>query len=281
MDEQKFLRLMHGSRDMMKCLGSDTICILRELGNIGSQYLNTDLVEVRDSPIAGKGLFAKQPILPGMVVAMYPADVVYNNRTGFGTSLIGLDYNVKEYLVNLTDEFGISGNPGILHGAGLAHMANEHPSLFLEAIRSWKPTAASDGLRTAELIMDYCEDSCNNNNASLVFGSHYCYIRACTALAAGDEVCVQYGIPYWTGSHTEALVAEAKRGIQANPLLVDRFFRCKSVFGHKQQEPELEVQVDDRFLQYLNEKAKNMKRAQIELNVARALMERRETEDAK
>lgn len=167
-------------------------------------------VEVRDSPVEGKGVFAKRDIAVGDLITLYPCDflttVVSGDRTN-GSPIIceyvaaphlsiemvdkarnpAFTTKINEYTFNITDKLSAIGHPDMIgDSAYLGHMCNDG--------------GYSSDIKT---LSEYITRAIEKGNAIIepLWGGLHLAVLAAKPIKAGDEVLIAYGPEYWMGRY--------------------------------------------------------------------------------
>lgn len=186
MDEQQFVenyKLFHIINTMMprpepiEMAFTETVKFMPSLKNI---------VEVKDSSIQGKGVFALQDILPGQIATVYPCHGFYHR----GVCQFK-DY--KMFFKNMETSF--YGNPCILDDGLLGHMVNDSARNVGNLSQLSK-----DNIKNC---IEYLIESTQYSNCALVPGDHFVYVKATKPIAAGEELLCSYGPVYWCNNLNE------------------------------------------------------------------------------
>ena len=223
--------------------GKDDVCItvigesLRQMLAV-EDFLNEqvpDLVEVKQSTIpgAGMGLFAKETIEAGTVVAFYPAHILGIN-IGETTRRITLDSSGKVMELPAGEEDASYGHDYIQYIIGNRPILSNDvskdlgaDSIFLDvdlkrpSIPLWNSHRINDGAivlsNTENGILKYYRDSrIAKNCVNIPFGpSPLLAAITCKTLSRGEELFTTYGCSYWleslltqTGETDEAYITD-------------------------------------------------------------------------
>lgn len=204
MDEQKFVDLM----EMTKLLTTinrprGEVDIALSYYNIISHvgpppFLPKNLLEVKNSDIHGKGVFAKNNIDANQVVSLYPCHGLIKenfkyyceekNSGEYGDLLFDLNH-YKILLNRKGDRVFIYGNPYIQDEGSVGHLIND----------SYKNVSELKKLNkhTMKLSLKYMLDSVKSNNCTLVQSNDYVYVKTTKYINKGDELLTNYGFHYW------------------------------------------------------------------------------------
>lgn len=152
-----------------------------------------DIVEVRDSGVHGRGVFAKCDIPPRTVITCYPADVLLKKIPGPGNKCSvtpkteSADWANKNqqlmfrYMLQINSILSIIGNPEIAVPGYMGHMVNDG--------------ASCSG---PEKEYTYLLASTASSNAMLSMIDDICpVIVSFKPIRAGTEVLVSYGVEHW------------------------------------------------------------------------------------
>jgi hypothetical protein len=198
MDEQKFVDFMETIKTLMAIRPRGEVDIALSYYNAGPPpFLPENLLEVKNSDIHGKGVFAKNNIDANQVVSLYPChgiikkNVKYyceeKNSGEYGDLL----FNSRDYMIPLkrTDRVFIYGNPYIQDEGSLGHLIND----------SYKNVSDLKHLNkhNMKLSLKYMLDSVKSNNCTLVQSNDYVYVKTTKYINKGEELLTNYGFPYW------------------------------------------------------------------------------------
>lgn len=166
-------------------------------------------VEVRASPIHGRGVFAKQKINKGELITIYPAHYVSVRPGGhdnpgslgcIGSSLVErkglvLTETIRSfYAFDVTEHYVIYGHPDLIDNpAFLGHMINDGAK--------GHSTKATHNQK--ELLVYTKVSLALSNSKFQVVGGLCVVIVATKEIQIGDEVLVTYGYSYWTSVNTK------------------------------------------------------------------------------
>lgn len=203
MDEQKFVDFM----EMTKILtttnrprGEVDIALshYNAISHIGPPpLLPKNLLEVKNSDIHGKGVFAKNNIDANQVVSLYPCHGLIKenvkhyyeekNSGEYGDLL----FDSSHYMISLKriDPVFVYGNPYIQDEGSVGHLIND----------SYKNVSELKHLNrhTMKLSLKYMLDSVKSNNCTLVQSNDYVYVKTTKYINKGEELLTHYGFPYW------------------------------------------------------------------------------------
>lgn len=178
-------------------------------------------VDLRDSPLHGKGLFATHDIKKGQVVTKYPADVVLKQVSPekklawAGPSSSDFDFDVEVYMQNLMSgagintEYSIAGDPRAPFRPDAAgHFIND-PYPDVERLERLSKLDLSRKLSRASKVfgrawMDYHLRVKQLANCVFRVSEHFSYVVATRDIKAGEELLAPYGVPYWVHIRREA-----------------------------------------------------------------------------
>jgi hypothetical protein len=153
-----------------------------------------NLLEIKNSSIHGKGIFAKNNIHPNQVVSLYPCHGTINgelqyseikNRGDFGDIL----FNPNEYKIKLISNIFIYGNPYIQDEGLVGHLIND----------SYQNVYDFKNLNKHNMknCLKYMLDSIKSNNCALVQCENYVYVKTTKYINKGEELFTHYGFPFW------------------------------------------------------------------------------------
>lgn len=150
--------------------------------------LDSDRVEVRDSPIHGKGVFAKRRIQKFKIITfMMPNIIAYSkDNSNFSFKLTNYeDINPKDmFMVNNFNDHNITlltSTKNYDDSRFLCHMINDPK-------RSETTTPS-----------EYERDISDRANATMVFNKNKIFVYICSIhdIEVGDEILMPYGTDYW------------------------------------------------------------------------------------
>jgi len=150
-------------------------------------------VEIRESQVHGKGLFALRHISRGEILTFYPAHgfgmcgnrLFRNDNDDFMNSPAANDYKK-----DVTLEFSIFGNPEVQEENLLGHIINDSNMLTIS-------DTSEIGIRNS--IYKYNILSNRDSNCILLPNTenYYAYVVSTTEISANSEIFAYYGEEYW------------------------------------------------------------------------------------
>jgi hypothetical protein len=162
-----------------------------------------DKVEVRESPIHGRGVFAKKKVSKGELITVYPAHYVsvhpegHSNPGAFGlmgsalaerSGSILTEIMRRSYSFDVTDHYVIYGHPDLIDDpVFLGHMIND-------GAKGHSTKTNYDQKDSS--VYDKVSLALSNAEFELLGGLCVCVV-ATKEINIGDEVLVTYGYPYW------------------------------------------------------------------------------------
>jgi len=166
-----------------------------------------DKIEIRDSKIHGKGLFAKEDIKKNSIITCYPIHALVlkskkKQRTVFKNESekfeINFNYalNVKKNVKYKGKKYHVIaiGNPKKINKTiFLGHMINDSSSFKIE-----NENITLNELKT--IIGKYCINSKNNCKIQCIFDSYFHCIVASKDIKRDEELFASYGFQYWSAS---------------------------------------------------------------------------------
>lgn len=151
-------------------------------------------VEVKESPIHGRGVFATRDIKRGEAVCLYPADYVMLNYNGEVYTTkdndmkdFDMDYAFSWYYKNQL--IHIIGNKTKYTPLLCGHLVND-ARLNMKELTYKK---GDEKMLLNELIKYGYADS----NVKLEKSKYVAYLRACKDIKKGEELLTSYGFSYW------------------------------------------------------------------------------------
>lgn len=151
-------------------------------------------VELKNSNIHGRGVFATKHIKSGEVITLYPGDLL-NNKISNNNKLesfcqAAVEYAgnnnllIQDYCFEINKTYRIYGCPNMVNDpAYLGHMCND----------------GADGSQLKNIYENISKERCNAEYKNI--------IDCCIAIIAindiniGDEILVTYGYDYWIERH--------------------------------------------------------------------------------
>jgi SET domain-containing protein len=160
-------------------------------------------VEVKKSPIHGKGVFAISKIMKGDVITRYPCDIILY-KTGElvmiqqQESTKSTHYNEMDYASVLRTEgdttIYCAGDPAIYSSIACGHMIND----VCVNISELEQLTLNDSAETlTQKTMEYIIRS-SSANSRIINNSFYAYVIALKDIEIGEEITTRYDITYWT-----------------------------------------------------------------------------------
>lgn len=214
MDEQQFIDAMFIITSSHKASGASSIELpMLITDNMTSFPFLQDALEVKDSSIHGKGVFAKKDIEANQVVCFYPSHGVIDGQQCYSTDensgsheqylFSPLDYKMK--LTRKSNEF-VFGNPFIQIDGSLGHLINDSYPNVLE-------------LKTLDfkILLKYMLHSVKSDNCAFVLCEDFVYVKSIQPIQQGDELLANYGHHYWSPEMNMTLF---------NALLCEHFSNC-------------------------------------------------------
>ena len=200
MDEQRFVDLMEmliiPIKIVRKPKPQDIPSIITEtLFQCGTLPDLKDLLEIKNSSIHGKGVFAKKNINPNQVVSLYPCHGIINGELKYCEEKNSGDYdllfNPNKYKIKLTggSDIFIYGNPYIQCECLVGHLIND----------SYKDVSDLENLNKHNIknCLKYMINSIKSDNCALVQCNEYVYVKTTKHINKGEELFTNYGYPFW------------------------------------------------------------------------------------
>ena len=210
MDEQEFVDLMEMSIITMKIARKlnpiDIPSILtKNLSQVGYPPYLKGLLEIKNSSIHGKGVFAKNNIHPNQIISLYPCHGIVKGEVQRCEEKNSGDYydllfNPNKYKIKLTGESDIFiyGNPYIQDDGSLGHLIND----------SYKDVSDLKNLNKHNIknCLKYMLNSIKSDNCALVQCNEYVYVKTTKYINKGEELFAPYGWQFWCeGSKTSEI----------------------------------------------------------------------------
>jgi SET domain-containing protein len=160
-------------------------------------------VEVKKSPIHGKGVFAIIKIMKGDVITRYPCDIILYKKGELvwkhqKKSTKSTHYNEMDYASVLRTEgdttIYCAGDPAIYSSIACGHMIND-VCLNISELEQLTPDDTAETLtqKTMENII-----RSSSANSQIINNKYYAYIIALKDIDIGEEITTSYDITYWT-----------------------------------------------------------------------------------
>lgn len=188
----------------------------------------TDHIEVKNSLIHGKGVFATNFIKKGSLITLYPPHIIgLTNESKMHTGCLLPDVTVEELpedykFTSPILKFTLYGIPSQYSNKRLmGHMLND---------------AASIGVKEkSQLFLNkftYIQDSLKNNCEFFIIDSYFVGIVSKRDILKGEELTVTYGDMYWFEKIFKLTSTERKNSFEK---LVALDFQKKYTTNNKQQ----------------------------------------------
>ena len=171
-----------------------------------------DNVEVRDSAVHGKGVFACDDIEKGKVVTYYPAhclmlnevktkdDKEYNSLFSHDNFELDDDYKIK-----VDSKYAIYGNKNnISNNLLLGHMINDSRNIVID-----EENNIEEELKTK--ITDYMRNSNNNCTKMMNERLGVCYIKTTKEVKKDEELFMSYQPSFWITKEQNEIFLELLR----------------------------------------------------------------------
>jgi hypothetical protein len=199
MDEQSFVDLMEMVIIPMKMARKpkpiDIPIIITEMLSGMTLPGLENLLEIKNSSIHGKGVFAKNDIHPNQVVSLYPCHGMIKGKIKYCEEKQSGDYddllfNPNNYKIKLkTSDISMYGNPYIQDEGLVGHLIND----------SYKDVSDLEKLNKHNIknCFKYMLNSIKCDNCNLVQGNDYVYVKTTKHINKGEELFTHYGYPFW------------------------------------------------------------------------------------
>ena len=219
MDEQSFVDQMEMVIMPMKAFRKpDEIDIPRiiteTLTRCGVHPSLENLLEIKNSSIHGKGVFAKENISPNQVVSIYPChgvingDIVYCTKENRGNYEL-MPFKPDEYKIKLSKkgDIFIYGNPHIQDEGLVGHLIND----------SCKDVCEFKNINKHNIkkCLMYMLNSIKSDNCTFVQCEDYVYVKTTKYINKGEELITSYGYSYWSELKSYELNLLMKEYIQS------------------------------------------------------------------
>ena len=200
MDEQSFVDLMEmliiPIKMVRKPNPNDISSIITEtILQCGTLPYLKNLLEIKNSSIHGKGVFAKNNINANQVVSLYPCHGIINGELKYCEEKNSGDYdllfNPNEYKIKLKrgSDIFIYGNPYVQDESLVGHLIND----------SYKDVSDFKNLNkhNIKICLKYMLNSIKSDNCTLVQCNDYVYVKTTKYINKGEELFTHYGYPFW------------------------------------------------------------------------------------
>jgi hypothetical protein len=213
MEEQSFVDLIYMSTQAIDALYTSTLSSIPQRKIMMNTHIQRcpppipkGLVEIKESIIHGKGVFAKQSIPANQVIGIYPCHAIYQKQNG---QIICSDLlkqiphlntsNITngQYHFNLDNNISIIGCPQMANDLFFGHMINDFISdpTFFENIQSDNIDSVN------KAICNYLLRHPQETNCIYVLGPNIVYIKTIKDITEGQELFIAYGPQYWCRYH--------------------------------------------------------------------------------
>lgn len=209
MEEQQFIAIMDSMVtiiNMSKKYESQEDMILHLINSLhtaetqtGSSFI-ARCIEVKNSTISGRGVFATNEIKKGTVVTLYPCDMIEKN----GTACIlpenkeqilkydkPGDATISNYKYNIDSNISIFGFPENLNLSQVGHIINDPYDNVSEL--SYLKNMNDLGSKSFKYLLK----NKVNSNCVIVNNKNYVYIKTTKDIKIGEELLASYGPCYW------------------------------------------------------------------------------------
>ena len=178
-----------------------------------------NFLEIKNSSIHGKGVFAKKSIEPNKVISLYPCHGIINGDIGYcekkntGNYQL-LSFKPDDYKIKLpkkeSDCIFIYGNPHIQDEGFVGHLINDSFKDVTELKKINK-----DNIK---IYLKYMLNSIKSDNCTFVQCEDYIYVKTIKYINKGDELCSSYGFHFWSEMKSDEL----------NLLLKEHMLSCSN-----------------------------------------------------
>ena len=172
----------------------DEIASLERLDGLS----DSNIFEVKDSPIHGKGLFALTNINEGTFISFYPCHAIVSGNRFHS---VDIPNNTRADNTEFISDYGLhigNGNfmlglPYIMTPFMKGHLIND----------GYKPAAQirdidfNDTLTLTDEFVEYTANSHKHNNSILIIKDRLAYVRANRYIKRGEEITLPYSFVYW------------------------------------------------------------------------------------
>lgn len=209
MEEQQFIAIMDSmvtiSNMSEKFESQEDIMLnlINSLNTVETQTGNSLIprcIEVKNSTISGRGVFATNEIKKGTVVTLYPCDMIEKN--GIAHILPKnkeqiLKYNkpgdttISDYKYNIDLNLSIHGFPENLNLSQVGHIINDPYDNVSEL--SYLKNMNDLGSKSFKYFLK----NEVNSNCVIVNNKNYVYIKTTKDIKIGEELLASYGPCYW------------------------------------------------------------------------------------
>lgn len=182
--------------------------------------IDTGMVEVHQSPIHGRGVFAVKDIPAGTIISLVPLDGFFGAASpaygGTITPKEAVDFRFDMLPDALVDEscmntivWGSYSNPhNVSRPRFLAHMVNDAatPPDCEKVLREVCPEITDEAVaalsfagrtKVTSCLAEYWQRSLKRNNAVILFNHNPVLLVSRRDIKAGNEILISYGPAYW------------------------------------------------------------------------------------
>lgn len=188
MEEDKFISIVKEMYNFFYLIGKNDIDFMIST-SIAPIPLGEDHLEIRNSEIDGKGVFAKVDFPKNLVITLYPCHCIRlsDNSHYFSQGQFEID---DRYLFKFSSNCSIIGNPSFTSNSNLlGHMINSHSKLEIR-------TNEEQEIRHA--VCKYLIKSKGANNCEFcIWNKNICYIKTTKDIAKDEELVLSYSPIYW------------------------------------------------------------------------------------
>lgn len=191
MDEQLFVNLIEKYVLIFKLQGiSDENDLYFKLTKTLEESPLRPVVEIKPSDIHGNGVFAKEDIENGKVVAVYPCHAMLSGGTVLSAQQDSERYEeyYEEYYCKLPNNKVIFGFPDVCKGCLLAHIINDS-SVGIDRLKQ------TDEL--GDKLVDYVLNC--TGNCCIKYFDNVVYVVTTKLVDKDQELVCSYGYEFWFG----------------------------------------------------------------------------------
>jgi hypothetical protein len=231
MDLPGLVATLDGYAEVMEERGFSPYQIILEMHHLLTTSDDKFNVEVKKSPLHGKGVFATAKIKKHDILTFYPShtlyitDAVVESTEYYDTDskrpLRDLEYGYTQFSDKSYTIMSLGDPIQTMEPALLAHMVNDF--LPSDSKINFLPESGEKLIKEWARYEELREEL---SNAHMVRHKYHTYIAATKDIEAGEEVLVGYGYPFWVKVEQDVfdkLLAEGFAGLSesADSKLID------------------------------------------------------------
>jgi hypothetical protein len=196
MEEQKFIDLMFMIMLTSKVEDDFASNVTEFIRKNGLPFKNC--LEIKESSIHGKGVFAKRDISSGMIVGVYPCHGVIEDRKysfiPYYSKYFDEQIGFEDYKIYIGNNKFIFGIPSIQEDYLAGHLINDSYPYVNEL------ALVNDFETFSKQFEKYTIYSLSNNNCRFIRYNGLLYIKTIKPIKYGEELVTSYDTSYWCKS---------------------------------------------------------------------------------